>query len=41
MIFNKISRSDDLNIYEYDFIETDRGNILKNINFCINEGTIL
>ena len=41
MIFNKISRSDDLNIYEYDFIETDRSDILKNINFCINEGTIL
>tara|TARA_Y200000002_G_scaffold113673_1_gene93110 strand:- start:770 stop:1486 length:717 start_codon:yes stop_codon:yes gene_type:complete len=41
MTFNKVIKLDELEIYDYDFIETKKNDILKNINFSINEGTIL
>ena len=41
MTFNKVTKLEGLEIYDYDFIETQKNDVLKNINFSINKGTIL
>lgn len=41
MTFNRVTKLEGLEIYDYDFIETQKNDVLKNINFSINEGTIL
>ena len=41
MIYKKMCKLNELDIYEYEFIETPFQDIVTNINYCINEGTIL
>ena len=41
MTFNEVTKLGDLEIYDYNFIETQKNDVLKNINFSINKGTIL
>jgi len=41
MKFKKLNKFNGLELYEYDFFETNYDDIENNIDFCINKGTIL